>query len=209
MDFDLFSMKKRTKAIMNSTTPNVLLISLVLTLLLFIGTVLGIRMLNKYPEKSFVTYIIGVAVLNMAKLGYIGYTINVAREKERKLVWLFQGFYKHPIKNLSVILLKNIILGISFLLLYIPGVVMFYKLRFLYYELVNEDKTIGKAFKDSMKLMKGNSLELFKIDVSFFGWYLLNVITLGFASIYVRPLITITYVEYYDYLKAKERIFNT
>lgn len=208
MDFDVLSMRKRTKEIMKSANPNVLMLSVIPTLVLFLEIVYGIRIINLSPEKFIVSYIIGIIIMEVCKIGYIGCTMNIVYEKESKWTELFEGFYKNTIKNLIIVLLKQVILIVGFVLLYIPGIILFYKLRFLYYELVSENKPIVQAFKDSMELMKGHSIELFKIDAVFVGWYILNIVTLGLASVYVRPLTTITYVEYYDYLKAKKKIFN-
>lgn len=200
MDFDVISMKKRTKQIMKSTIPNVILLSIIPTLLPFIVTILDVSMLNLYPKIFIVSYLVGTIIINMCNIGYISCILNAVQVKKFKWIGLFTGFYKKTIKIVIVIILKQIILAIGFLLLYVPAIILFYKLRFLYYELTNENKSIGRTFIDSMKLMKGHCIELFKIDVGFVGWYILNIVTLGLAGFYVKPLTTITYAEYYDYL---------
>ena len=39
-----------------------------------------------------------------------------------------------------------------------------------------------KVMAESIKLMKGNKMAWFKLDLSFIGWYILNTVTLGFAG---------------------------
>ncbi len=206
MKFDLTSMKKRTKIILKKLVPTVYLISFIITVIDFGRLVLGMRLMNTNLRVFFVTFTIGLILKELINIGYIQYAINAAREKNGRVKDLVGGFYKNILKNLGVVILKQIILWIGFILLFIPGIIAFYRLRFVYYDLLNENKSISICIKDSLELTKGNCLELFKIDLSFVGWYLLNVVTLGLASVYVRPLTTITYAEYYDYLRAQKQI---
>ena len=62
-------------------------------------------------------------------------------------------------------------------------------------------KTID-AIREGKKMMKGHNFELFVLDLSFILWYLLVLITLGIASIYVMPYTTATRANFY--LKLKE-----
>ena len=207
MNFDLSSMKKRSTTLLKGKW-NLYLVSFIFTVLQILGVVLIIRTMNLHVKLLLPVYIVVVIFFFFFRLGFISSIIKRATEKEVGFIELFAGFCKNPIKALLSVLLKQIILFVGFLLLYVPGVIAFYRLRFFYYELMNEEKSIGKCLKDSMDLMKGNCIELFKIDLSFIGWYLLNLITLGIASVYVKPFTTITYVEYYEYLKGKKEMFS-
>ena len=153
-------------------------------------------------------YIIVILLLGLFKLGFVDSMIKQAHEERSKFLGVFAGFYKKPLKAVISIVIKQFILFLGFLLLYVPGIFAFYRLRFFYYELMKEDKSIVQCLKDSNDLMKGNCIELLKIDLSFMGWYILNFVTVGIASIYAKPFITITYVEYYDYLKGKKEMFG-
>lgn len=207
MNFDLISMKKRSTTLMKGKW-NLYIVSFILTVLQIFGVALIIRTMNSHVKLLLPVYIVVIILVELFRLGFISSMIKRAEEKEVSFIELFAGFYKNPIKALLSILLKQIILFVGFLLLYVPGLIAFYRLRFFYYELMDEEKSIGKCLKDSMDLMKGNCIELFKIDLSFIGWYLLNLITLGISSVYVKPFTTITYVEYYKYLKGKKEMFS-
>ena len=64
------------------------------------------------------------------------------------------------------------------------------------------------ALRESKRLLKGHYMELIKLDLSNLGWHSLNIITLGVASVYVRPYMAIVYAEFYGYLKAQENLFG-
>lgn len=44
-----------------------------------------------------------------------------------------------------------------------------------------------EAISESKRLMKGNKLRLFFMELSFLGWQILCVLTLGIASLWVGP----------------------
>ena len=53
------------------------------------------------------------------------------------------------------------------------------------------------AQKKSMELMEGHKMELFVLNLSFFPWYLLVLLTFGLASIYVAPYTRTTLALFY------------
>ena len=53
-------------------------------------------------------------------------------------------------------------------------------------------------------MMKGNKWKTFLLDMSFFGWNFLSVLTFGLLSIlYVNPYNAATVAELYSYLKQQ------
>lgn len=56
----------------------------------------------------------------------------------------------------------------------------------------------------SRELMRGHKWELFKLDLSFFGWYLLSLVPL--VGLWVRPYAGVTMAGYYDALTAPPRL---
>ena len=57
---------------------------------------------------------------------------------------------------------------------------------------------IGLSFKDSWKLTKGRTMEIFLLYLSLIGWYLLIIVTLGLAFIFVLPYVTVIEVNLYS-----------
>lgn len=78
-----------------------------------------------------------------------------------------------------------------------------YEYRMIPYILAENPKTNRKeAFKLSKQMMKGNKWKTFLLDVSFVGWNILSVFTLGLLNIlYVNPYKATTNAELYVELR--------
>ena len=101
-------------------------------------------------------------------------------------------------------LVKSILLSLLYLLLIIPGVIFSYKWRFSTYILAEHpEMSFGDAMRASDKMTKGHKWELFVLDLSFIGWYLLMVPTLGLISIYVTPYVSAVVALYYENFKIR------
>ena len=62
----------------------------------------------------------------------------------------------------------------------------------------NPDVMPVEALKLSWRMMKGNKMKVFKLFMSFIGWYLLGFVTLGASSIlYTNPFVVCCYSEFY------------
>ena len=73
-------------------------------------------------------------------------------------------------------------------LLIVPGIIFAIKTSLSYYKM-SEDKKVGvlSSARLSSKAMKGHSGLYFKLGLSFIGWFLLCIATLGIGFIYVMP----------------------
>ena len=62
----------------------------------------------------------------------------------------------------------------------------------------------------SQKIMDGKKAKLFCLDLSFVGWMILCVFTLGIALIYVIPYMNASRVAFYEeaYIEYQEKIGN-
>lgn len=200
MNFDMISMKKRAKEIFKSNASLMIMMTIVLLVTLYVRTIV---FRQKSWQIALGLYVLAVLIMGMLKIGYYTCILNISRGKESEFPVLFNGFKKNAGRNLISILIycAGIYLAISFLI--VPGVILFYRWRFVYFVLSDGEHNVLNAFKRSMELTKGHCLELFKIDVSFLGLYVLELITLELAGIYVIPITMITYAEYYDYIKGQ------
>ena len=105
-------------------------------------------------------------------------------------------------KTLKIILAKNIALFAGYLLMIIPGIYFSYVFRFVPY-IAAENPDIGwkEALKRSKEMTKGHKLELFVLNLSFTGWYILSFIIPVFGKYLVKPYYDATYTEVYETLK--------
>lgn len=97
------------------------------------------------------------------------------------------------------------------LLLIIPGIVKSYEYQMIPYILADmPDISRRDAFLLSKKMMDGQKLEAFVLDLSFLGWGILSLITFGIAGIfYVNPYQQAVNAELYLELKKYRLEKNT
>ncbi len=72
---------------------------------------------------------------------------------------------------------------------------------FLYYE--NSDMRARDIIKGSMEMMKGNCFRLFRLVLSYIGYYLLGLLSCGLAMLWVSPNITAAMALFFLDLKNR------
>lgn len=107
------------------------------------------------------------------------------------------------------ILLKGIYTLLWSLLLIIPGIVKSYSYAMTEFVLVDRpDLAYNEAIEESMRLMQGNKWRLFVLDLSFFGWALLCILTLGIGYLFLAPYMEVAHAHFYADLKADDQEFS-
>ena len=62
---------------------------------------------------------------------------------------------------------------------------------------------INAAIEKSMAMMEGNKMKLFMLDLSFIGWAILCIFTLGIGLLFLQPYVAISRAAFYEDLKAQ------
>lgn len=168
------------------------------------GLVLGFLGINTEEGiGALISAAFDIAILPMS-IGYISYVIKLIRGENPDLnTALFQKY------NMFVpILLTTLIVGICTLgwtlLLIVPGIIYAYKVIMVNYILADTDSKDVKwsdVIAQSKEMMEGHKWEFFVFELSFFGWILLSVFTLGIALIWTLPYMETALVMYYEELK--------
>lgn len=123
----------------------------------------------------------------------------------KELGYCFDTKYLSSVKTMF---LKDLFTFLWTLLLIIPGIIKSYEYRMIPYILADHsDITTEDAFALSKKMMDGNKMNAFILDLSFIGWHILNAITFGILGIfYLMPYIYQTDAELYHALKQPEQV---
>ena len=152
-------------------------------------------------------YIGGIAAIFLTgafTLGLAMMALNVAREKEVQAEQLFGGF-KNYVPALALSLLVAIFTMLWTLLFIIPGIIKAYSYSMSFYILADDPRIpANEARKRSMAMMKGNKWRLFCLDISFIGWYLLSILTLGILLLWITPYAQAARAEFYRSLLPAE-----
>lgn len=107
-------------------------------------------------------------------------------------------------KKLVVSILRTVFMTLWCFLFIIPGIVYNYSSYFSF-QIMCENPNLKpmEALKLSKKMVAGNRSELFALDLSFIGWWILCGISFGIASIYAIPYYLTTQALYYENFKIR------
>ncbi len=121
-------------------------------------------------------------------LGQIGYGFRTERYRD---IWV-------------TMLLRGIYLFLWTLLLIIPGIIKMYAYRLVPYILA-DNPNIGhkRAIELSNQMTMGQKLDIFILDLSFLGWYLLGALAFGIGVLFVQPYYDATNAELYFELRQQ------
>jgi uncharacterized membrane protein len=103
---------------------------------------------------------------------------------------------------LTYLLMIVILLGIGVVTLLIGTFILAYAYRMVPY-LIQEypELTPREALKLSREMMRGHKWNLFVLDLTFMGWVLLTILTLGIGGLWLTPYMQTTVAHYYEDLK--------
>lgn len=121
------------------------------------------------------------------EVGLIRYMTNFVKGKETSFELLFSKF-KDWKQIIITYLHQFAVIFLWTLLFIVPGIIKGYAYALVAY-IIAEDSTISskEALKLSKEMMKGHKGELFVLGLSFIGWHLLAILTLGILEIWIMP----------------------
>lgn len=144
--------------------------------------------------------IIAISLMSlMLSIGFSIYSLNVANRRNASFANLFDGFNIF-LKVIWLQILAFVFVFLWSLIFIVPGIVASYRYRqALFIMIENPDMSALECIRASKKMMYGHKGELFVMDLSFLGWYLLTAVP--FVSIWVLPYTEISYAIYYIALR--------
>lgn len=153
---------------------------------------------------TFGSLLYSVFLANPLRVGK-NYFFLRAREHNPEISDLFARFGNGNYGNVfTTMLVMDVRIFLWSLLFVIPGIIKSYEYFFIPYILA-ENPTISytRAFEISRDMTDGIKFRIFVLSLSFFGWYLLSLITLGLASFFINPYVEATMAELYMAQRAK------
>ena len=155
---------------------------------------------------SFLPMILSVLVFSVLSVGGYRYFQKTRKNVHTDIGEVAGNFKDGNYKNVVIItFLKGLKVFLWTLLLFVPGIIKNYEYYLVENILaVRPDIDKNEAFRLSKLLMNGYKMEAFVLNLSFIGWYLLSLFTLGILTIvYVNPYMVATNVEFYAYVRAQ------
>ena len=145
---------------------------------------------NIQTEKALLDLLISVAgsvVSFILGIGLVNYMLNFINDQEIKYELLFSKFknWKALIKTWAMYFVKILLWTLAFI---IPGIIKAYAYVLVPYILNdNPEMDSNEALELSEKMMDGHKGELFMFQLSFIGWELLGILTLGILYLWLIP----------------------
>lgn len=149
---------------------------------------------------SGIAFIYAIAVLvvgGAVELGHNLYYIRLIRGESAGFDTLFSRF-EIFLKALGLRLFMLLFILLWALLLIIPGIIATYRYRMAPYLMAEHPEMgIREAVNESKRMMMGYKGRWFCLDLSFIGWILLCVLTLGIGFLWVNPYRAAASADFY------------
>ena len=180
------------------------------------GEIPGIGLFYSNLRTSGVMLAVVIMILRpVIDVGFISYCLKVTRGLGGEYFDIFNGFIFF-IKVLMIFIVTTFFQILWSMLFLLPGIAAHYRYRQSYYILLDApEKGVMQCIRESKQLMAGNKLDLFLVDLSFAGWYILDFIfamtftllsipvTVPIVSLWLTPYMGLTHAAFYNRLLGR------
>lgn len=161
--------------------------------------------INSIPLQAigeFASFIITCLI----SFGSLSFYLKLSRDEEVTFNELFSKTNMF-IPYLLISLLTGIFTVLWSILFIIPGIIaaISYSQVFLI-ALDNPEIDPMDAIRESKKLMEGHKMEYFLLNLSFIGWAILGIFTLGILYFWLIPYMSVTQMNFYNALLEEKKI---
>ena len=116
----------------------------------------------------------------------------------------FREGFKPYWRSVWAYLFRGILITLWSLLLVIPGIIKSLSYAMTMYIVKDHPElTVNEAIDLSKDMMYGHKYDLFYLYISFIGWYLLSILTLGIGTFWLMPYIESAQASFYEDVKAE------
>ena len=150
--------------------------------------------------------IYNVIIMGPMTLGFTRFILNLFRQKPATPLDVLNGFEQF-LKSLGLYIVMGIFVFLWSLLLIVPGIIAVYRYGMAFNILAdNPDIKILDAIRLSSRMMFGNKMKLFCLQLSFIGWFIFGAFTMGVGMIYVQPYYASANIAMYEMICGRLEI---
>lgn len=190
-------------ALKGNWTSSVVFSLVYLVIVVFVNLVFTLPAGDNTVLSQVLSFVSSLPLLPIA-YGFVVAFLGQARKREIQLGDLFAHYNKRVWGTLFLVQVYTLL---WMLLLIIPGIIKQYSYSMTPYILNDNPELSGNAaIEKSMEMMQGNKWRLFLLDLSFIGWMILSILTLGIAMLWVLPYMIQTRAAFYETLKAETAV---
>jgi len=155
-----------------------------------------------------VGWVASFVVVPSLMLGLTMIYLNLAKGVSVDIARMFDGF-----QNIGPCVILYLLTGVfTFLwslLFFIPGIIkgLSYSMG-MYILAEHPEMSATQALDESKRMMRGHKWELFVLELSFIGWFLLVPFTMGLLLIWLTPYVKMSTTNFYNCIKPIETVEN-
>ena len=134
--------------------------------------------------------------------GFTVYFLSLIRQEDIRYERLFEG-YKDFIRTFLMEFLYCLAVAVGTCLFIVPGIILGIGLCMAPY-ILKDDPQISAmdSLMKSWQITQGHKMKLFWLGLSFIGWIILSLMTLGIGFFLLAPYMEATFAHYYEDIKA-------
>ncbi len=139
-------------------------------------------------------------VIIILSFGYTGYLLRVVRGESSGVGNLLDGF---GIAGRAIVLtiFIDVLVALASTLLFVPGIILSYAYAMARrLQMDHPDWSPVRCMRESRYMMRGHKWDLFVLQLSFLGWFILA--TIPGVSVFVKPYVSLAETVFYENLRA-------
>lgn len=138
------------------------------------------------------------------RLGHAKYLLDQHDGRDLKIGTLFSQFHQYG-NGLCLSLLTALYTFLWTLLFIIPGIIATLSYSMApFIQAEHPEYTASETLRASKEMMRGHKWELFCLDLSFIGWAILCIFTLGIGGFFLSAYQSAAYAAFYRDLSAPQ-----
>lgn len=142
--------------------------------------------------------IISIALSGPFFLGMAMFFLRFSRGQDVHFKQIFDGFHYFG-ESLGTYLLMSLYILLWSLLLIVPGIIRAISYSMTFFILAeNPSLKPSKVLEKSRQMMNGYKMKFFLLQLRFFGWSILCILTFGIGFLWLVPYMQVTYAKFYD-----------
>ncbi|PEJ48141.1 hypothetical protein CN676_21625 [Bacillus wiedmannii] len=157
-------------------------------------------------NESLTVTIIAMFIIGPLTVGASYFVLNVIRGTNARIGHIFRWFNDGSkfMKSFLTYLLMNVYLVLWTLLLIIPGIIKSFSYSMTYFILNDHPEyTANQAITESRRMMNGHKMDYFLLCLSFLGWFILSILTLGIGFLWLVPYFYTTSAAFYEVISKE------
>lgn len=124
--------------------------------------------------------------------------VSINENEGKNFELLVEGFKKSLVNSIVAHILVGIFTFLWSLLFIIPGIIKFYAYSMTSFIIADEPEIdFMEAIRKSQEMMRGHKFRLFKLQLSFIGWFILGALAFGVGLFFVYPYYQLAHANFY------------